>query len=567
MDMISQRHAEWLGKNPVDPTCRRHEGHSDHVAVGILMPLSFPLEIAVKNPQSPRDGLAARLSGALLVVVVACTPGTGRAQDSASGEGAERGRDKATVLLITAEELAAAWVPFADWKTRGGKATKIVTCQQIAKRYEASSIQEKIRLCVRDHIDRHGTRWVILGGDCLPGGEGLVPGGHLTVHRKEPRGIPTDIVYLSETNWDADGDGIYGEWKDDEEAIKYPDGSVGLGRVPVRTAEDVAAFTEKVIAYESRYPTTAFATRMIYTCTDRRAVAKLHRSWDDHLSKAWKGRADRFFAGETPWDEDGKPGSYDLNSDNLVSLVNGKTIGKLHLHGHGKLGHWILERSRFSGGDVARLKNDGAYPLITTVSCNTGEFDNTRDPSIVEAMIRVPKAGSVAIVAPIRTGKMHLHKRSDFRLMVNEGMLDGTTQTMTRYWENGLGGGLTTGEALMKSKHSMTADARKNASYHLCICELNLLGDPTLGMRPRAPETPRIQAPDSVSTGKQTIKIETDAPASTVCLWKGSEVYVVVTADAHGHAICEVEPASAGDLLVTVSGANLNTVTGTIRVQ
>ena len=291
----------------------------------------------------------------------------------------------ATVLLITAAEIADAWKPFAAWKTQNGKATKIVTVSQISKQYKAANIHEKIRLCVRNHIDNHGTRWVILGGDALPGGKGLVPGGHTTVHSREPRGIPTDIVYLSKTNWDADGDGIYGEWRDDRKAISYPDGSVGLGRIPVRTAGDVAAFTDKVIAYESRYPTDKFAKQMIYTCTDSPAYPKVRNSWDGYVSKVWKdGKVGRFFSKETPWDKKGQPGSHDLTAENLIALINGKTTGKMHIHGHGHLPAWVLERSRFTAQHVTQLKNDGAYPLITTVSCNTGEYDSRRDPSIVE---------------------------------------------------------------------------------------------------------------------------------------------------------------------------------------
>ena len=171
--------------------------------------------------------------------------------------------NEAAILLITADELAKAWVPFAKWKTKNGKLTKIVTVGQIDKEFTGDSIQEKIRQCVRQHIDNHNTRWLILGGDCLPDGEGLVPGGHTTVHRRERKGIPTDIVYLSPTNWDADEDGVFGEFEDDREAITYPDGSVGIGRIPVRSVDDVKAFTEKVIAYESNYPTDQFAENMV----------------------------------------------------------------------------------------------------------------------------------------------------------------------------------------------------------------------------------------------------------------------------------------------------------------
>lgn len=472
-----------------------------------------------------------------------------------------------SVLLITATSLKDAWQPFAEWKTRNGKSTKIVTVDEIDRQFDGDSIQEKIRLCVRRHIAEEDTKWVVLGGDCERDGKGLVPGGHTTVHRQEPAGIPTDIVYLSKTNWDADGDGVYGEWDDDREAIDYPDGSVGLGRIPVRTAEDVAAFTQKVVAYESRYPTGEFAMNMIYTCTDAPAYPKVRNSWDGHLSKVWTGgNVGRFFSRETPWDEPGKPGSHALSPANLVALINKGATGKLHIHGHGHLPAWVLEGEKFTAKHVAKLKNDGAYPLITTVSCNTGEYDSPKDPSIVELMIRKPRGGSVAVVAPVRTGKPHFHRRSDFRLMVTEGKLDGTTQTMTRYWSNGLGEQLTTGEALMTAKAAMAEDAQKTPGYHLCICELNLLGDPTLDMRAKPPTSPKLRKHDSITPGKQVVQVDTGAPNSKVCFWQEGKTYTTVEADGKGIARAQFT-AAPGEVLIAVFGKNLNSAQGTIEVR
>ncbi len=469
------------------------------------------------------------------------------------------GSDDATVLLITADEIAQDWVPFARWKTANGKLTKIVTIGQIRKQYRAANVHEQIRLCVRDHIENHKTKWVVLGGDSLPGGTGLVPGGHQTVHRQEPKGIPTDIVYLSKTSWDADGDGAIGEWRDDREAISYPDGRVGLGRIPVRTSADVAAFTAKVVAYESQYPTDKFATRMIYTCTDRPAYAKVRNSWDGYVSNSWAGTVGRFFSAETPWDEQGSPGSYALSAENLVKLFNDKSTGKLHIHGHGHLPAWVLERSTFTKSHAAQLKNGGAYPLITTVSCNTGEYDSADDPSIVERILRVPNAGSVAVVAPIRTGKPHFADPRDFRRMVVEGKLDGTTLTMTRYWVNGLGKGASTGHAIMQAKAEMAADARKSPAYHLCICELNLLGDPTLDMRATAPRTALVKVKQESDDVRTRVTVTTDAPGATVCVWDGGKVYRVATADKQGQVVVTV-PAQEATASVTVSGPGLNAV-------
>ena len=49
----------------------------------------------------------------------------------------------ATLLLITSDELATAWKPFADWKTQLGKSTKTVTVGWISREYEARDVQEK----------------------------------------------------------------------------------------------------------------------------------------------------------------------------------------------------------------------------------------------------------------------------------------------------------------------------------------------------------------------------------------------------------------------------------------
>ena len=465
------------------------------------------------------------------------------------------------VLLITNEELAPSWQEFADWKTQCGKRTKIVTVSEAIKSHPHKVVQESIRLLVRDYIENHQTRWVALGGDCTPDGKGIVPGGHTTFHEIEPHGIPTDIVYISPTDWDADGDGVYGEWEDDRSAITYPDGTIGLGRIPVRTADDVKAFTEKVIQYESQYPSDSFASEMVYTCTVPVAYPKVRRSWDDYVAKAWKsGSSRRYFSDETPWDKPNDPGSYDLSANNLLKLINDKSVGKLHLHGHGFLPAWVLDESYFTLRQINQLSNEGAYPLITTVSCFTGQYDADADPSIVESMIRKPKGGSVAIVAPVRTGKPHFAKRSDLMLMVTQGKLDGTTQTMTRYWTHGLGKNKTTGEAIMLAKADMATDAEVSPNYHLCVCELNLLGDPTLDMRATTPRKAEAKVPETFTAGSQTFQLETDAPGATICLWQG-DTYLTAIANQSGEVRFDCSLRADKPVKIAITGPSLNAQT------
>ncbi|MGJ8657931.1 MAG: C25 family cysteine peptidase [Akkermansiaceae bacterium] len=416
-----------------------------------------------------------KLSKYLLVSVATISPAIAKDQD---------------VLLVTSPELADSWKPFAEWKQKLGKSVKIISTDEISKQYKGLDIQEKIRLCVRDHIESHGSQWIILGGDSLPGGKGIVPDRdtqHNNMWGKE-NDIPTDIYYISPTNWDADGDGVYGEFIDDKAAITYPDGSIGLGRIPVRTAADITAYTAKIISYESTTPETNYVNTITYTCAVPGAYAKVRRSWDDHVSKVMQGGTlNRYFLDSTPWDKD-QPGDYPLSPANIVDLINTEKSGKFHIHGHGLLHGWVLEKHQmFTKNDVAKLTNKDAYPIITTVSCFTGHYDAAKDPSISESMLRAPDAGAIAIVAPCREGKPHfLNPKADFPLMVKEGKMDGTTTTMTLFWEKGIGNKLTTGQALMQAKADLSEKAKQSANFHMCLSELNLLGDPTILVQPES---------------------------------------------------------------------------------
>lgn len=487
------------------------------------------------------------------------------------------------VLLITDETLAEAWEPFARFKTRLGYPTQIVTVQQIVEPYEGDDVQARIRAGVLDSIEQRGVRYVILGGDSGPRGTGLVPDRDTLHPQMRYRDIPTDLYYLSpgESDWDANGDGVFGDWRNDREAIAYghPTGAA-IGRIPVRTPADVAAYTDKIIAYETRYPTRDFARRMIYSNTVNGSEPKVRRSWDDYLSGVWGGgEALRFLHTQTHWDKE-RSGDFALNTTNWLKVINDQTAGKMHMHGHGHLPGWVLEHrtgNTFVDAQVvAQLTNQDAYLVMTTVSCFTGQFDSARDPSIVEYMLRTPRRGAVLIIAPSREGVPMFHDpRHDFRLMVTEGKLDGTTETMTRFWMNGLspdelGRYRTAGQAFMRMKQEMTPHAERTEGYHWCQSELNLLGDPTLDLRADDPISPAMDLPEAIAVEPTELVIRTgltDRPGARVTLWKAEEVYQSVEVDEQGVARVTLEVKTPGDLLVTVSGPSVNAVLATIRVE
>ncbi len=503
-----------------------------------------------------------------LVLLVACL-GLARAQTPAAVWTPDLGEDAATaVLLVTSEALAESWQPFAEWKTRCGKPTTIVTVEAIEKSFEGVDIQARIRACVLAYVAEHGTRWVILGGDS--GKDGQPVPDRDSVHNLGSLrydDIPSDVWYISEKDWDANGDGVYGDWRNDREAIAYTSShGASIGRIPVRSPTDVEAYTEKVIAYETAYPEDGFAESFTYTCGVSMANYKADMLWDQNVGKVWAdGSIARFFTDKTPWDSE-RPGDFDLSPKNWIERINAKSSGKMHMHGHGILTEWVLERHRRADANtVAQLKNEDAYLVMTTVSCFTGQFDGAQDPSITESLLRAPRAGAVLAVAPAREGvPVFKGGGRDPRDGVTQ---DGTTRLLTRFWCNGLEDNLTVGEAFARAKQDLSADAADEAGYHWVLSELNLLGDPTLDMRARAPVTPEVQAPKTLASDAGSVRITVGSPDLQVCAWKQGEAYQRATSDADGLVRFEFEGISAGELWITVSGPSVNTVSLTVEIE
>lgn len=475
--------------------------------------------------------------------------------------GAEEVERPATVLLITSPELAKSWEPFATWKTRQGKSTRIVTTAEVAKAYPGADLQAKIRACVQAHVAKRETRWVILGGDSLPGGKGAVPdrdtkhrlhGGRLSYDD-----IPTDLYYVTKASWDQNGDGTFGDWPRDKGAMDYRS-LAAIGRIPLRSAREVEAYTAKVVAYETRFGAGKAAKTFLYTNAVPQADYKSNLLWDRQLGPAWKGSAiQRFFVTQSPWSHRGR---YPLSTRNWIERINGGEASKVHMHGHGFLPGWVLERHQLADAKaVSRLRNETPL-LMTTVSCFTGQFDSDKDPAITESMLRHPQGGAVAIVAPAREGVPVFHGRVDPRQTQ-----DGTTRLLTRYWVQGLSKGLTTGEALAAANAELASDAKKNHGYHWVLCELNLLGDPTLDMRPEAPTPLRVEAPPRLAPGQQAVTIKTDRPGVTVCLWQGKTTYAVSKTNDQGLVTFQFD-AQAGEVLLTLSGPSLNTIAKSVPV-
>lgn len=467
----------------------------------------------------------------------------------------------ASVLLITNKELAEAWEPFATHKTRLGKRTEIVTVETIKDSYEGTDIQARIKACITGYVATRETRWVILGGDSTGDG-GIVPDRDTVHTRMEWDDVPTDLWYVSETDWDANGDGKYGDWGKDRKAISY-ETRAAIGRIPVRTAADVRAFTEKVVTYETKFPKGKFAKEMIFTCTEERGYDRVDDMWEI-ISENWSGSLSKYFTDSTAWDKK-KDGDFALDPDNLSALINKQTAAKWHLIGHGNPNAWVLEDGPLTADKAGELTNKTPV-LITTVSCHTGRFDGDKEPCASEGMLR-GKGGAVLVIAPARPG---LSAPSVAGEEVADTEIDGLNLLYTRFWQYGVEDSeLTVGEAFAKARVAVAPDlkGRKGLKDHFTLCEVNLLGDPTLSFRTTEPTELTIGGQREVKADAKFVGVTTGVEGTTVCVWQEGNCYTTAVTDKEGRVRVPVSGLKAGKAWVTVTGPNVNAVTREIAVK
>lgn len=131
--------------------------------------------------------------------------------------------DRIDYVVITSEELKAAFVPLVNWKRAKGLRSKIITTEEIDSKYQGDSGPLRIKKCLYDLYQNNSLRYALLGGDdtvvpvrkCFAQVEVYDFDSKTTVLRT--RSIPADLYYScfgGDFDWDADNNGIYGELND-----------------------------------------------------------------------------------------------------------------------------------------------------------------------------------------------------------------------------------------------------------------------------------------------------------------------------------------------------------------
>ena len=228
-----------------------------------------------------------------------------------------------------------------------------------------------------------------------------------------------------------------------------------IGRLPVRTNDQLNIITNKIINYETNPGNGNWNKDVIFVADNG----------DDNGD--FEGLSDRFSETFIPQDFNSiKVYLRDYNNDaeqTKTAVINNINNGSLVVNymGHGQLNNWASENI-FESAQMPNLTNSGKTPLVVTMSCLNGFFHHARTTyCLAEEFLNANNGGSVASLSP-----------SGFGYTIGD-----------QYFGDGLYSAIFNdndyilGSAVLKAKlFSFSA----GSSFYDHISFFNLLGDPAL---------------------------------------------------------------------------------------
>ncbi|MBN2171136.1 MAG: hypothetical protein JW819_07455 [Candidatus Krumholzibacteriota bacterium] len=428
-------------------------------------------------------------------------------------------------VIITGAAWTDDFQPLADWRTRIGRRTAIVSTSWICEEggYAGGTPLEQIRAFVADAHATWGATSFLLGGDTP-----VIPCHHriITIPGYFTHDVPNDTYYA-----DYDDDWVC---------------EVAVGRLSARTDADIAAYTAKVLAYEKDPPRTGYATTAVSFGFDISACGDM----SGEICKEWIRAAYLPADWTLATEYDAEPGGH--REDVLAYLAHGYHLVNHHDHCHDYcLGTgWICHGDLIYTSELAALANAGRYGLLFAVGCNP--CDITATTSIAEAYVLNAGGGGMAFMGDSRTG---------WGGPAEDPILYTVRQDAFFYRNLFALGVRRLGENFMLLKNDeYVADDPLNL-HQYCFTQLFLLGDPELPVWTADPRELAVAHPGELLAGQAvafTVAVSCEGmpvDGATVCLWQGEDLHLVETTVA-GAASFDFTPPAAGELLVTVTGTD-----------
>ena len=329
------------------------------------------------------------------------------------------------LLIITVDSYKKQCTRVIEHKNKLDIHCILRTTEDIYNVYNGTDKSEKIKHCIKQAYDDFHISSVLLIGDFKD-----IPVRYC--HNNDEFGslepfFISDLYYadLYDENgffstWDADGDGLYGEWDgneaDDKNISLTPE--ISIGRLPCATRFEVRTMINKIIDYETGSNNKEWFHRIVVAGGDTYSAA---RGYTDDVFMFYEGEqlnqevvnilsdfeATTLFASEGT-----------LSTFSVLKEIS-KGCGFLYLSGHGSPGLWVTHPpdsaekvGNFPNYLIPLLRNKDKLPVCIVGGCQNSKFDVhplnlVTDPFLFGTWYRecwswkltsIPRGGSIATI-------------------------------------------------------------------------------------------------------------------------------------------------------------------------
>ncbi|HWR27639.1 MAG TPA: PKD domain-containing protein, partial [Candidatus Thermoplasmatota archaeon] len=426
-------------------------------------------------------------------------------------------------VIITQDSWVSAFQPLADWKTKKGIPTNIVTTSWIYNSggYSGSNV-DKIRAFVLDVYTNWGTIYVLLGGDV-----DVVPCHYRTFSQVDPDLVPNDVYYA-----DYDGDWIC---------------EVNVGRAsvtgPGSGTGQIGNFINKVLTYETNPPLTNYAKNAAFFGFDLDSTTygeqcKINID-NTYIPSSWSMT--------TVYDS--QSGNHRTNviaalnvGPNLVNHVDHCNSGYL---GTGYVNHNL----GLSNYDMDALTNGNKQTIMYSQGCDPAAFDVSN--CIAEHFVRDNNGGGIAFIGNSRYGWYNYGQYNTLSMRYDVNFFKSLFQENLYHL----------GAAFTDHKNDGIQSQPGNELYRYLFTGLTLLGDPELPIWTENPTSLSVTHPDQLLRDSSSFTITVTSNGnpvsqSYVCLWKENEVYLTGYTNTNGVITFHPSPTTIGTMFITVTKQN-----------
>ena len=373
-------------------------------------------------------------------------------------------------VIITPEAFASEFQRLADFRSQEGLPSTVITVEWILDNGSPGvDLPETIRNFLQAVHEEWGLRFLLLGGDSA-----FIPPRYVHNTYYPPQGytdIPTDFYYAClDGNWDADGDGIYGEayvseFNPGDDADLNPE--LAVGRAPVNDLTQAAIFVDKILTFESRPPPEERAGTLLAEMlfppdwNPGDTVILDGASWCEEYALIWESFVPPISATRLYENYQDYPPAEPLTKDAaLAAMASGENL-IIHHSGHGNLDGMSVGNGVIGPADVAALTNAPSFFFLVALFPYSAAFDYD---CLLERILLNPDGGSVGGLGS---------SRETFPYTIHE-------YQVAFYEEIMSGDEISVGEAVKNVVSVYEPYTFYNTVHRWTCLTLTLLGDPAL---------------------------------------------------------------------------------------